>query len=384
MPRQMEALRKSAAAHSAIDEALGFVKYEQKFYNFTDPADLPTPKWIPAVNADDFTSRARQGGGKIIPRKDVAIAEGSLAAASGGVLQPARSVSPSSRTRSALERVPSLARAPSSGSVSGGGGDGGRDRSGVRGLWTPAAEKLLIQIFEAKCVDLKLKPLKQRRDRFLHAARTQSTHEVVCLKDSGLGALAGAAVAAMLKTHRCSELDLCGNFLRDQGATALSEILGENRSLTKLDLRANDIGIEGAAAIFGALEGNSTLTELDFGIPPVGGGNRNRMGIKAARQLSKTIAASQTLCTLNLSGNGMGADGCAAFAKGLSQNTALRRLDVALNQLEDDGTIHFCNALEGGGCLVRCSPPLRSAQSHVFVSATGPSVSATGPSVSAC
>ena len=353
VPRHMEALRASATTPSAIDQALGVVKYEQKFYNFTDPADLPTPKWIPALTATDFTSRARQGGGKIIPRKDITMAEGSLAASSGGVLQPSRSVSPSKRNASSLTRVPSLGQAPSSGARTGGGGDGGRDRGGVRGLWTPAAGKLLTQIFDAKCVDLKLKPLKQRRDRFLHTVRTQSTHEMVCLKDAGLGSLAGAAVAAMLKSHRCSELDLCGNLLRDQGISALSEVLGQNCSLTKLDLRANDIGIEGAAALFGALKDNSTLTELDIGMPPVGGGNRNRMGLKSAKQLSKTIAVNRTLCTLNLSGNGMGADSCAEFAKGLTQNTSLRRLDVSLNQLEDDGTESFCNALEGGGCLVR-------------------------------
>jgi hypothetical protein len=68
-------------------------------------------------------------------------------------------------TIATFERVSSSAGMERVGSI------GGRDRGGVKGLWADAAYKLLVSVFEAKCVDLKLKPLKERRDRFLHKAR---------------------------------------------------------------------------------------------------------------------------------------------------------------------------------------------------------------------
>ena len=341
VPRHKEALRAAAAPVSAIEEALREVKHEQKYYDFVDPSDLPTPKWIPALTETNFASRSRRGGSMQIPRKDITDVEMTLAVSSGGALglKPARSKSPT-RVRShsvSIDRAPSV--------------QGGRDAMGVRGLWAPAAQKLLQDVFEAKCVDLKLKPLKERRERFFHKVRSQSTHETVCLCDSGLGPLGGAAVAAMLKMHRCSDLDLCGNQIRDQGASAIAEMLEHNRSLTRLDLRSNDIGVDGASAIFFALAKNSTLTDLDLGVPPVGGGVRNRLGAKAVETLSSLLKSNRSLFHLSLHGTGMGVEGSRVFSQGFSFNTSLRRLDLGLNQLEDDGMVILCDAIEQGGCL---------------------------------
>jgi len=226
-----------------------------------------------------------------------------------------------------------------------------RDNKGVLGLWSSAAQKMLLKVFEAKCVDLKLKPLLERRERFLKTVRSQSTYETLFLADAGLGPLASAAVAAMLQTYRCPQLELSGNLLRDQGASAIAEMLATNRSLTKLDLRCCDIGVDGAARIFEALASNSTLTELDLGVPPVGGGSRNRVGLKAVKQLSSTLEINRTLRTISLNSNGMGAACSLTFAQGFAANTTLQSLDLSLNQLEDEGVVHFCKALETGGCL---------------------------------
>lgn len=343
VPRHMEALREAAVAApvSAIEEALREVKHEQKYYDFVDPSDLPTPKWIPALTETNFACRSRRGGSMQIPRKDITDVEMTLAVSSGGAhgLKPARSKSPI-RARSSSVGID---RAASSAV--------GRDAAGVRGLWTPAAQKLLQDVFEAKCVDLKLKPLKERRERFFHKVRSQSTHEAVCLCDSGLGPLGGAAVAAMLKTHRCSALDLCGNQIRDQGASAIAEMLAHNRSLTRLDLKSNDIGVEGAVAIFEALNMNSTLTDLDLGIPAVGGGVRNRLGAKAVEKLSSLLKSNRSLFHLSLHGTGMGVEGSRVFSQGFSLNTSLRRLNLGLNQLEDEGLMVLCDSIEEGGCL---------------------------------
>ena len=174
---------------------------------------------------------------------------------------------------------------------------------------------------------------------------------MVSLRDSGLGPLSGAAVAAMLNTHRCSILDLCGNLIRDQGASALAEMMVRNKSLTRLDLRSNDIGIDGAAMVFEALLQNSTLTDLDMGAVVTGGGSRNRLGLKAVTNLSSALETNRSLMFLSLYGCGMGSHCCSVFAKGLSQNTTIKRLNLGLNQTQDEGVIKICEAVELGGCI---------------------------------
>jgi Ran GTPase-activating protein (RanGAP) involved in mRNA processing and transport len=47
----------------------------------------------------------------------------------------------------------------------------------------------------------------------------------------------------------------------------------------------------------------------------------------------------------------MGAACSPTFAQGFAANTTLQILDLSLNQLEDEGVVHFCKALETGGCL---------------------------------
>ena len=266
----------------------------------------------------------------MITHSDVSKAETSLLAATGGrhCLLKMKAVSSHQETTLAPESVL--------------GGD-----AQVRGLRAASAEKLLSTIFEGKCVDLKLKPLKERRERFLHKIRSQSSHGVVCMRDSGLGPFAGAAVAAMLQKHRCSDLDLTGNMIRDKGATALAEMLCTNRHLTSLTLQSNDIGIDGAASIFAALSSNSALTALDLGSSPTGG-NRNRSGLKSVEALTGMLEKNCSLTRLSLYGNGMGPECCTALAQGLRCNTTLKELDIGVNGIADGGLASLCASIDAG------------------------------------
>ena len=95
---------------------------------------------------------------------------------------------------------------------------------------------------------------------------------------------------------------------------------------------------------------NSTLTNVDLGI--LSGGNRNRIGTKAATVLRDMLAVNGTLESMSLFGNGLGAAGCELLAEGLRKSTVLKSLDLGLNSLKDEGVVKLAGALEGGGLEV--------------------------------
>jgi len=147
-------------------------------------------------------------------------------------------------------------------------------------------DQWLVRIFSAKCIDLKIKPSTQRRDRFLDTIKITSRSDMINLSQSGMGPLGAAAIAAMMLelqfTERFLALDLSGNVLGDTGSVAVAEMLANHQSLTHLDLRSNNIGVEGGLALFEAVIVNSTLTDLDLGI--LAGGSRNRVGLKVCTE----------------------------------------------------------------------------------------------------
>jgi hypothetical protein len=65
-------------------------------------------------------------------------------------------------------------------------------------------EELLLRIFKAKCLDLKLTPTEERRERFFELVKKNSSHGRLSLRETGLGILGAAAVAALLiQVHMC-------------------------------------------------------------------------------------------------------------------------------------------------------------------------------------
>lgn len=97
------------------------------------------------------------------------------------------------------------------------------------------------------------------------------------------------------------------------------EILASNQTLTTLDVGENRIGAAGASA----LAGNRTLTKLDV--------SSNGIGNAGAIAL----AGNQTLTALNLSDNNFGN----AAVIDLVRNQTLNELNVSHNNIEDSGAI---------------------------------------------
>jgi len=253
---------------------------------------------------------------------------------------PTRSVSPRkdvSRTLSALRREAEGTSFPGRATSSGGGDQ-----------VASSLESGLRRVFSAKCIDLQLRPTDERLDRFIQIIRGNSSDGRLCLREGGLGPLAGAAVAAMFVDNPVffNALDLSGNALKDQGGKAIAEMLSKNSGLMTLDLRSNDIGMEGGISIFDSLLSNASITELDLGI--LAGSTRNRVGAKVSEAMKRALSGNSSLMSLSLLGNGLGPDGCTQLSKGLGNNTTLRTLDLGLNNIRDEGAIQLAGALEVG------------------------------------
>ena len=68
---------------------------------------------------------------------------------------------------------------------------------------------------------------------------------------------------------------------RGENVRALAEALETNSTLTSLDLSRNGIGAEGAARLAAALKKNSTMTSLDI--------SRNDIGPEGAESLATAL-----------------------------------------------------------------------------------------------
>ena len=78
----------------------------------------------------------------------------------------------------------------------------------------------------------------------------------------------------------------------DSGASALSDSLKSNSTLTTLDLMENEIGSSGARALSDSLKSNSTLTALYL--------YNNEIGDEGAGALSDSLKSNSTLTILKL------------------------------------------------------------------------------------
>ena len=59
-----------------------------------------------------------------------------------------------------------------------------------------------------------------------------------------------------------TQLDMSSNYIGEEGADVLAEMLGRNTTLTTFDLTENNFGAEGAGLLGQAMTHNSTLVRL--------------------------------------------------------------------------------------------------------------------------
>ncbi|CAF3482579.1 unnamed protein product [Adineta steineri] len=111
-----------------------------------------------------------------------------------------------------------------------------------------------------------------------------------------------------------------------------------DQTLTTLDLGWNQIGAKGAQDLANALRINKTLTTLDLGW--------NRIGDQGAQNLANALQINKTLTTLDLGWNQIGAKGAQDLANALQINKTLTTLDLGCNEIGAKGAEYLANALQ--------------------------------------
>ena len=134
-----------------------------------------------------------------------------------------------------------------------------------------------------------------------------------------IGPLGARAIAVALTCNtKILSFSVRDNGIGSEGALAMAEMLTENNYIQSLDLSENDIGKLGSDAIFLMLEENTTLEDVIL--------EKCYLGNDAIQGMSKALADSQKLTTLNLSGNQF-SDG-KALGQVIAENASLKSINL--------------------------------------------------------
>ena len=156
---------------------------------------------------------------------------------------------------------------------------------------------------------------------------------------NSIGQGGAIALAEMLKENTTlQQLNVNFNSIGQGGAAALAEILKENRTLQQLDVRVNSIGLEGATALAEMLKKNRTLQQLDV--------SDNSIGQGGATALVEMLKENRTLQQLDVGGNSIGQGGAIALAEMLKENRTLQQLDVSFNSIGQGGAAALAEILK--------------------------------------
>jgi len=131
------------------------------------------------------------------------------------------------------------------------------------------------------------------------------------------------AIAEVLENNiTLTSLDMNGNNITDEGAKAIAEALKKNTTLTTLNIKHNDFGIEGIKALADMLKHNSTLTILDM--------NFNNISDEEAKVIAGALEKNKTLTSLNISHNKIGIEGVTELVKALENNKESAIIELLL------------------------------------------------------
>ena len=110
-----------------------------------------------------------------------------------------------------------------------------------------------------------------------------------------------------------------------EGSVALAEMLSCNKSLTEFNLWSCDIPDAGLREIARGLLQNTSLKKLDI--------SRNKPGMEGSVALAEMLSCNKSLTELNLELCDLPDAGLREIARRLLQNTSLKKLDIGFNKL---------------------------------------------------
>ncbi|KAK3002980.1 hypothetical protein RJ639_018735 [Escallonia herrerae] len=140
----------------------------------------------------------------------------------------------------------------------------------------------------------------------------------------------------LLEDFRCSSTRVDA-----EGGIALSEALATCPHMKKLDLRDNMFGVEAGIVLSKSLSKHANLTEVYLSYL-----NLEDEGAIAIADILKEIAPS--LEVLEMAGNEITAEAASSLAACIAGKQFLAKLNLAENELKDDGVIKISKALEEG------------------------------------
>ncbi|KAJ6336000.1 hypothetical protein OIU78_012575 [Salix suchowensis] len=150
------------------------------------------------------------------------------------------------------------------------------------------------------------------------------------------------AIAEMVKRSTVLEDFRCSSTrVGLEGGVALAEALGSCNHLRKLDLRDNMFGLEAAIALSKSLSAFADLTEVYLSYL-----NLEDEGAEALANALKECAPS--LEVLDMAGNDITAKGASSLAACIAAKQFITKLNLAENELKDEGTILIAKAIEVG------------------------------------
>ena len=196
------------------------------------------------------------------------------------------------------------------------------------------------------------------------------------------GALALANMFRAFPDEVSEKLDVSFNGIFEQGATALAEAMCSQssgmRSLRsfrrELDFRCNSVGFEGACALAKCLDGTRSLNLSNNGIKDAGlkilarhlktnftvthfEARGNDITSDGAFYLADCLSENSTLLDISLDSNRLDDRAAVDLAENLSSNLATRLsiLDLARNDIEDEGGMRLANFLATNVSIARLS-----------------------------
>mmetsp|Transcript_7733 Transcript_7733/g.20094 ORF Transcript_7733/g.20094 Transcript_7733/m.20094 type:complete len:1081 (-) Transcript_7733:319-3561(-) len=174
------------------------------------------------------------------------------------------------------------------------------------------------------------------------------------LRSNDIAVEGGKALMASLGVnHTLRKLDLSGisgvnrNRIGLSGANVLGRMLGRNNTLEELSLADNGIGTEGIIAIAEGLPNNRTLTYLDV--------SSNNVGARGCAALCAAVLSTK-LHSIGMAKNKIGDQGAHSIELLLSHSTSLATLDISDNGITADGIIPISSGLASLNASASASP----------------------------
>ncbi|KAK8498910.1 hypothetical protein V6N13_045922 [Hibiscus sabdariffa] len=204
--------------------------------------------------------------------------------------------------------------------------------------------------------------------------KSQNNLEELYLINDGISEEAARAVSELVpSTEKLKVLQFHNNMTGDEGAYAISEIVKRSHALEDFRCSSTRVGVDGGVALAEALKTCTHLRKLDL--------RDNMFGVEAGVALSKSLSlfaglteiyvsylnleddgaealanvlkeSAPSLEVLEMAGNDITAKGAVSLAACIASKPLLTKLNLAENELKDEGAILIGKALaEGHGQL---------------------------------